>query len=64
MRLLGARFRRRSRRSGLTPFVLQHGSYSWLQAAVAGVLGFASGRHHLSVRRGGAHRLSWRFLRA
>jgi hypothetical protein len=25
---------------GLTPFVLQHGTYSWLQAAVAGVLAF------------------------
>lgn len=28
---------------GLSPFVLQHGSYSWLAAAVAGVLGFAAG---------------------
>jgi hypothetical protein len=28
---------------GLTPFVLQHGSYTWLQAAVAGVLGFLAG---------------------
>ncbi|WP_045836858.1 hypothetical protein [Hyphomicrobium sp. 99] len=25
---------------GLTPFVLQRGTYSWLEAAVAGVLGF------------------------
>lgn len=28
---------------GLTPFVLQHGSYSWLHAAVAGVLAFMAG---------------------
>jgi hypothetical protein len=28
---------------GLTPFVLQHGTYSWLQAAVAGIIGFAAG---------------------
>jgi hypothetical protein len=28
---------------GLTPFVLQHGSYTWLQAAVAGVLAFMAG---------------------
>jgi len=28
---------------GLMPFVLQHGTYSWLQAAIAGVLGFAAG---------------------
>jgi hypothetical protein len=28
---------------GLTPFVLQHGTYSWLEAAVAGVLGFMAG---------------------
>ena len=28
---------------GLSPFVLEHGTYSWLQAAVAGVLGFAAG---------------------
>ncbi|WP_291166103.1 hypothetical protein [Hyphomicrobium sp.] len=25
---------------GLTPFVLQNGTYGWLEAAVAGVLGF------------------------
>ena len=25
---------------GLTPFVLQHGTYSWLHAAIAGVLAF------------------------
>jgi len=25
---------------GLTPFVLQHGTYTWLQAAVVGVLAF------------------------
>jgi hypothetical protein len=28
---------------GLTPFVLQRGSYGWLHAAVAGVLGFMAG---------------------
>jgi hypothetical protein len=28
---------------GLTPFVLQQGTYSWLQAAVAGVIGFMAG---------------------
>jgi len=28
---------------GLVPFVLQEGTYSWLQAAIAGVLGFAAG---------------------
>ncbi len=28
---------------GLTPFVLQHGAYTWLQAAVAGVLAFMAG---------------------
>jgi hypothetical protein len=28
---------------GLTPFVLQHGTYSWLQASVAGVVAFAAG---------------------
>lgn len=28
---------------GLTPFALQHGSYSWLHAAVAGVLAFMAG---------------------
>ncbi|MFT3730130.1 MAG: hypothetical protein QM780_01725 [Hyphomicrobium sp.] len=28
---------------GLTPFILQHGTYSWLQAAVAGVLAFMAG---------------------
>lgn len=28
---------------GLTPFVLQSGTYTWLQAAVAGVLGFMAG---------------------
>jgi len=27
---------------GLTPFVLQHGTYSWLHAAVAGVLAFTA----------------------
>jgi hypothetical protein len=28
---------------GLSPFVLQHGTYTWLHAAVAGVVGFAAG---------------------
>lgn len=28
---------------GLTPFVLQNGTYPWLHAAVAGVLGFMAG---------------------
>ena len=28
---------------GLTPFVLQQGTYTWLHAAVAGVLGFMAG---------------------
>jgi hypothetical protein len=28
---------------GLSPFVLQHGTYTWLHAAVAGVIGFAAG---------------------
>jgi hypothetical protein len=28
---------------GLTPFVLQRGTYSWLHAAVAGVLAFMAG---------------------
>jgi hypothetical protein len=28
---------------GLTPFVLQHGTYGWLEAAVAGVVAFAAG---------------------
>jgi hypothetical protein len=28
---------------GLTPFVLQRGTYSWLHAAVAGVLAFIAG---------------------
>jgi hypothetical protein len=28
---------------GLTPFVLQHGTFGWLHAAVAGILGFGSG---------------------
>jgi hypothetical protein len=28
---------------GLTPFILQHGTYTWLQAAVAGVVAFAAG---------------------
>jgi hypothetical protein len=28
---------------GLTPFVLQHGTYTWLQAAVAGVVAFMAG---------------------
>jgi hypothetical protein len=28
---------------GLTPFVLQHGTYTWLQAAIAGVLAFMAG---------------------
>ncbi len=28
---------------GLTPFVLQHGTYTWLQASVAGVIAFMAG---------------------
>ncbi len=28
---------------GLTPFVLQHGTYGWLEAAVAGVVAFGAG---------------------
>jgi hypothetical protein len=28
---------------GLSPFVLQHGTYTWLQAAVAGVIAFMAG---------------------
>jgi hypothetical protein len=28
---------------GLTPYVLQHGTYGWLQAAIAGVLAFFAG---------------------
>jgi hypothetical protein len=28
---------------GLLPFVLQHGTYGWLEAAIAGVLGFGAG---------------------
>ncbi|MBS0232955.1 MAG: hypothetical protein JSR99_05670 [Proteobacteria bacterium] len=28
---------------GLTPFVLQHGTYGWLEASVAGVVAFAAG---------------------
>ncbi len=39
---------------GLTPFVLQHGTYSWLQAAVAGVLGFGAGAIIFPFGAGGA----------
>ena len=39
---------------GLVPFVLQHGSYTWLQAAVAGVLGFAAGAIIFPLPDGGA----------
>jgi hypothetical protein len=39
---------------GLVPFVLQHGSYTWLQAAVAGVLGFAAGAIIFPLADGGA----------
>jgi len=39
---------------GLIPFVLQLGSYSWLQAAVAGVLGFAAGAIIFPLPDGGA----------
>ncbi|MET0638957.1 MAG: hypothetical protein ABWZ19_02950 [Hyphomicrobium sp.] len=28
---------------GLTPFILQHGTFSWLQASVAGVVAFMAG---------------------
>jgi hypothetical protein len=38
---------------GLVPFVLQRGSYSWLQAAVAGVLGFAAGAIIFPLASGG-----------
>ena len=36
---------------GLSPFVLQHGTYTWLQAAVAGVHRLCGGRDHLPARR-------------
>jgi hypothetical protein len=39
---------------GLTPFVLQHGTYSWLQAAVAGVLSFGAGAIIFPFAAGGA----------
>jgi hypothetical protein len=39
---------------GLIPFVLQHGSYTWLQAAVAGVLGFVAGAIIFPLADGGA----------
>jgi len=39
---------------GLLPFVLQLGSYSWLQAAVAGVLGFTAGAIIFPLADGGA----------
>jgi hypothetical protein len=39
---------------GLVPFVLQLGSFSWLQAAVAGVLGFAAGAIIFPLAEGGA----------
>jgi hypothetical protein len=39
---------------GLVPFVLQHGSYTWLQAAVAGVLGFAAGAIIFPLPDGGS----------
>ena len=39
---------------GLTPFVLQHGTYSWLQSAIAGVLAFtaAPSSFHLTIMAG------------
>lgn len=39
---------------GLTPFVLQHGSYTWLEAAVAGVLGFLAGAIIFPLGEGGS----------
>jgi hypothetical protein len=39
---------------GLTPFVLQTGSFTWLQAAVAGVLGFMAGAIIFPFSAGGA----------
>lgn len=39
---------------GLTPFVLQTGTYSWLHAAVAGVLAFMAGAIIFPFPAGGA----------
>ena len=39
---------------GLTPFVFQHGSYSWLHAAVAGVVAFGAGAIIFPFADGGA----------
>jgi hypothetical protein len=39
---------------GLTPFVLQHGTYTWLQAAVAGVVGFGAAAIIFPFAAGGA----------
>ena len=42
LRSRGRRCQRPSRRSGLTPYVLESGTYGWLHAAVAGVLAFGA----------------------
>ena len=39
---------------GLTPFVLEKGSYGWLEAAVAGVLAFAVSQAIFPIAAGGA----------
>ncbi len=39
---------------GLTPFVLQHGTYGWLHAAVAGVIAFMAGAVIFPFPAGGA----------
>lgn len=39
---------------GLTPFVLQNGTYGWLEAAVAGVVAFGAGAIIFPFERGNA----------